>query len=166
MDGVNSLIWQKYSEASADYRCACELEVSHVNVFKNMGQPAVQPAVQMHVWHWYMHLLPLPSHNIMIELKIVHFFCNVKTREYQYLGNSTSKSEVTLIFRVFTPFQKFYVFEFAHCILRYLKKTWFYTLAFKFFPCWWLSIGLLSNRKWLSIINWGIRYDSVLNTES
>ena len=62
---------------------------------------------------------------------------------------------VVLKFHVFIHISKSFNFRCAlERILRYLTKTWFYTLNFKKNPCWWLSIGY-----------WVIENDSVSDTE-
>ena len=62
---------------------------------------------------------------------------------------------VVLKFHVFILISKSFNFRSPlERILRYLTKTWFYTLNFKQNPCWWLSIGY-----------WVIENDSVLDTE-
>ena len=62
---------------------------------------------------------------------------------------------VVLKFHVFILISKSFNFRSPlDRILRYLTKTWFYTLNFKKNPCWWLSIGY-----------WVIENDSVSDTE-
>ena len=62
---------------------------------------------------------------------------------------------VVLKFHVFIHISKSFNFRCAlERILRYLTKTWFYTLNFKKSPSWWLSIGY-----------WVIENDSVSDTE-
>ena len=111
-------------------------------------------------------------HNSILDLTLYYSAIWVAAQciQVQWLKlNSTSAqcadSEVRNAFER-TPYvvvQKFHVFilisksfnfrSSLERILRYLTKTWLYTLNFKKIPCWWLSIGY-----------WVIENDSVSDT--
>ena len=96
--------------------------------------------------------------------KFCHFFaayhrlssCNAQCADSE-VRNAIERTPyvVVLKFHVFILISKSFNFRSPlDRILRYLTKTWFYTLNFKKNPCWWLSIGY-----------WVIENDSVSDTE-